>query len=52
MAIANPPTSVAELVSRVTTSTANIDRHRAAMAELKAQAIPPAVPEPKEGVTK
>lgn len=52
MSIANPPTSVAELVSRVNASAANIDKHNATVADTVAQVTAQPTTQPKEGVTK
>lgn len=52
MATNQPVTSVGALTARVAQSIANINQHRAAMAEVAAQVKTTVHTEPKEGVTK
>lgn len=52
MATNEPTTNVGSLVARVTQSLANIDKHRAAMAQVAAQVKATVKPEPVSEVTK
>lgn len=52
MAAIEPPTSVGDLVTKVTKSAANINAHRAAMAAVSQQIKTTLPLEPDKGVTK
>jgi hypothetical protein len=52
MAAGNPPTSVGELITKVTQSAANIAKHREAMAAVSSQIKTTLPLESDKGVTK